>query len=101
MAEAFRTHQGRDKGLGPAAGPDASDLLGAAFTAAGYTVFEADSAWRLEDEDSALIAELAHGFAQAVRETGAVPADVIASWAAVARTGALVGHADLLALPPR
>ena len=100
LAEAFHAHQRRDKGFGPAAGPDAPDALSDALTSAGYTVSEGDSAWRLGSGDEALIAELAAGFAEAARETGQVDAATIAAWRAVTRTGAVVGHADTLALPP-
>jgi hypothetical protein len=99
MASAFRAHQVRDKGFGEAAGPMAPSLLSAAFDAAGYTVSEGDSAWRLEVGDEALIAELVPGFAKAVHETSLVPEAKIAAWLKVARTGALVGHTDTLALP--
>ena len=100
MTEAFHNHQGRDKGFGPAAGPAAPDLLSESFAGAHYTVREADSAWRLTEADTALIGDLAQGFAAAVAETGAVEAASIASWRALARTGAVVGHTDTLALPP-
>jgi SAM-dependent methyltransferase len=100
MAAAFRRHQEGDKGFGAAAGPMAPALLAAAFDAAGYQVSEGDSGWRLEAGDEALIAELAAGFSAAVRETGLVPDATIAEWQAAARTGALVGHTDTLALPP-
>jgi SAM-dependent methyltransferase len=100
MAEAFHAHQTRDKGFGPSAGPDAPDALSDAFTGLGYAVSEADSAWRLGPGDEALIADLAIGFAEAVRETGRVDATILAEWRAVIRTGAVVGHADTLALPP-
>src|SRR5262245_2224663 len=100
MAEAFHAHQARDKGFGAAAGPNAPDVLGEAFTGAGYTIEEADSAWRLGESDAALVADLARGFAEAVRETGQVDAQTVADWSAIARTGAVVGHTDTLALPP-
>jgi len=100
LAEAFHAHQRRDKGFGPAAGPDAPDALSDAFSSAGYAVSEGDSAWRLGAGDEALIAELATGFAEAVRETGLIDAPTIADWRALARTGAVVGHTDTLALPP-
>ena len=74
MTEAFHSHQGGDKGFGPAAGPAAPDLLSESFVAAHYTVREADSAWRLGEADAALIADLAQGFATAVAATGAVDA---------------------------
>jgi SAM-dependent methyltransferase len=114
MALAFRTHQARDKGLGPAAGPIAPALLAAAFDEAGYAVSEGDSGWRLEagergaagggggageTSDAALIEALAKGFAAAVRETRLVPDEQVADWLRLPRTGALVGHTDTLAWP--
>ncbi len=99
MASAFRAHQVRDKGFGEAAGPIAPALLSAAFDAAGYSVSEGDSAWRLEAGDEALIAELVPGFAGAVRETTLVPEPKVSAWLKISRTGALVGHTDTLALP--
>jgi SAM-dependent methyltransferase len=100
LVEAFHAHQARDKGFGVSAGPSAPDLLSEAFAAAGYAVQEGDSAWRLGLGDEPLIAELARGFAEAVRETGTADAATLADWGAVTRTGAVVGHADTLALPP-
>ncbi len=101
MLDAFHTHQRRDKGLGPAAGPDAPATLSEAFSAAGYRVTEGDSAWRLGPGDATLIAELAGSFAAAVAETGLVNASTIATWSALTRAGAVVGHTDTLALPSR
>jgi SAM-dependent methyltransferase len=101
MAAAFHSHQSRDKGFGGAAGPAAPDLLREALAAAHYCVRAADSAWRLGAQDAALIADLALGFATAAGETGAIDAATLASWREVARTGAVVGHADTLALPLR
>jgi SAM-dependent methyltransferase len=100
ILEAFHSHQGRDKGFGGAAGPAAPVLLSKSFAAAHYTVQEADSAWRLGPQDGALIADLARGMATAVEETGAIDQATLAAWREVARTGAVVGHADTLALPP-
>jgi SAM-dependent methyltransferase len=100
LAEAFHAHQRRDKGFGPAAGPDAPDAISEAFSRAGYAVQEGDSAWRLGPSDATLVAELAAGFADAVRETGQVDSAMIDTWRAITRAGAVVGHADTLALPP-
>ena len=61
---------------------------------------EGDSAWRLDAGDEALIAELAPGFADAVRETGRCQRRRSRAWLKHQRTGALVGHTDTLALPP-
>jgi SAM-dependent methyltransferase len=99
MVAAFRAHQATDKGFGPAAGPMAPKLLAAAFDAAGYSISEGDSTWRLEGGDEALIAQLLPGFVNAVRETRAVPESKVETWLKVQRTEALVGHTDTLALP--
>jgi SAM-dependent methyltransferase len=99
MAAAFRSHQARDKGFGPAAGPIAPTLIAAAFDEAGYSVIEGDSGWRLDAGDVLLIDTLATGFAAAVRETRLVPEEKVDDWLKVRRTGALVGHTDILALP--
>jgi len=99
MVEAFHRHQSRDKGFGAAAGPGAPDHLSESFAHRNYTVQEADSAWRLGPQDAGLIADLAQGFARAVEETGVIDAGTLASWREVARTGAVVGHTDTLALP--
>jgi hypothetical protein len=100
MTAAFHSHQSRDKGFGRAAGPAAPDLLSEALAAAHYSVRAADSAWRLGPQEAGLIADLALGFARAVGETGTIDRATLASWRGVARTGAVVGHADTLALPP-
>jgi SAM-dependent methyltransferase len=100
MLWAFRAHQAGDKGFGTAAGPMAPALLSAAFEAAGYAVSEADSGWRLEAGEAALLGELVAGFATAVRETKLVPEAKIGDWLKVKRTAAIVGHTDTLAMAP-
>jgi hypothetical protein len=101
MLRAFLMHQKRDKGLGPAAGPDATTFLAEAFAAKGYVVETADSPWVLDQADSQVLQMLALGMLQAVQETGEVPRDVMAQWLAFERTGATVGHTDLLAWPDK
>ena len=98
MLRSFCRHQGGDKGFGPAAGPDAPALLAHAFRAIGYSVEEGDSPWVLGPDDSALIADLAAGFAGAVAERSEVPPETIAAWRSEMRTRAIVGHTDTLAL---
>jgi SAM-dependent methyltransferase len=100
MRDAFVAHQKTDKGFGISAGPEAPARLREAFAAAGYTVAEADTPWCLGAEDLALVKDLATGFAGAVEETGRLDAKVISDWHRLARTGAVVGHTDTLALPP-
>jgi len=99
---AFRQHQRRDKGFGPAAGPDAADMLIRSFAEAGYHVHAAPSPWRLGPPDRALMAQLAEGIARAARETGRIDQAVAGAWRAarVNADAAIIGHVDILALPP-
>lgn len=99
MLAAFHTHQAGDKGFGPAAGPDATEAMAAAFTAAGYRVERAASPWRLGA--GALARDLAKGFAAAVAETGRVAEADRAGWLALRLGGGTceVGHEDLWATP--
>lgn len=102
MTAAFESHFGTDKGFGPSAGGAATDLIATRLRDAGYEVDLAESPWRLGSNDHALIAALADGWAQAVRETKTVSEATIANWLATRKApGArcLVGHKDLLALP--
>jgi SAM-dependent methyltransferase len=101
MLAAFHAHQGRDKGFGPSAGPQASDALTRDFLALGYDVATGDSPWKLGAQDEGLVTELAQGFVQAVRETGQVADDHIDAWLQARSSGAscTIGHTDLLALP--
>ncbi|QTL01957.1 SAM-dependent methyltransferase [Aquabacter sp. L1I39] len=99
IAAAFRTHQGRDKGFGPAAGNGASQALASAFRAAGYEVDLAPSPWRLSAGDP-LIPALAEGTAGAAIEAGMVSREETRQWAeARAQAGCVIGHLDLLAIP--
>jgi SAM-dependent methyltransferase len=97
---AFHADQRRDKGLGPALGPEAHGALAGAFRARGYAVHEGESDWVLTPPgDAELIAALADGSAAAVGEALGEDAD---AWRAVRRTAerVIIGHRDLLALPP-
>ena len=100
VREAFDADQRRDKGLGPALGPDAHGALAGRLDAAGFTVLEGRSDWRLEaPRDAALIAALAAGTGAAVAPALGPAAGHWAEVRAGART-VTIGHADLLALPP-
>jgi len=97
---AFHADQRRDKGLGPAMGPDAHDHLARCLAARGYRVEEGPSDWVLETpRDAALIAALAEGSAAAVRPALGRAAE---DWWTVRKGAArvVIGHKDLLALPP-
>ncbi|MFG1291970.1 class I SAM-dependent methyltransferase [Xanthobacter versatilis] len=101
IAEGFRAHQGIDKGFGPALGPDAAQVLGAALARAGYEVGQAQSPWRLVPGDRALIQKLAAGTAAAAAESGRVDAATAQDWARhrAAAEACAIGHLDLLAVP--
>jgi SAM-dependent methyltransferase len=99
---AFHVHQGRDKGFGPAAGPQASGRLATALQRHGYRVEIGASPWRLAAVDQELVGELASGIATAAVETGLVQPDRAASWASARRLPGVVcdiGHVDLFAHP--
>ena len=99
VRRAFNAHQLGDKGFGPAAGPNATSVLQAAFASAGYLVETGASPWVLEPGDALLLAGLANGIADAVAETGMVAPLALAAWRAQPRSAARTGHIDLLALP--
>jgi hypothetical protein len=99
---AFHADQRRDKGLGPALGPDAAAHLAAALRGAGFEVLTAPSDWHLAPPaDAALIAALALGSAEAVAP--ALGHAAAAEWRrSRARAASVtIGHVDVLALPPR
>ncbi len=99
MLDAFRAHQLTDKGFGAAAGWTAPRALAKAFRAAGYSVTEGDSPWRLAGTDARLIADLAAGFADAAAATGRIQQARLDDWRSVRRTHGTVGHIDTLAIP--
>lgn len=100
VLSAFHSDQRRDKGLGPAMGPGASEHLAELLRDRDYHVREAPSDWVLtRPRDAELIAALAAGTATAVAAT--IGPDSAAAWrAARARAHRVtIGHRDLLALP--
>lgn len=99
VAANFHSHQMRDKGFGPAAGPLAATTLADAFRLNGYIVLEGESPWQLDRSDRMLIDELVRGHAIAATEAGGIDAKTIVGWINVPRTGAVVGHTDTFAVP--
>ena len=96
-------HQQRDKGFGPAAGPDATDAAVQAFERYGFTAHRAPSDWELGAESRALQQQLVDGWAAAAtRCRGAMP--MRSRRGGARRTEAIehgtsridVGHEDLL-----
>jgi SAM-dependent methyltransferase len=105
--EAVNFHQRRDKGLGPALGPTASGVAERLFTALGYETHVESSPWTLGPDDAALCLALVDGWAGAACEQRPSQVDAILQWAMRRREdvehgdfGLVVGHQDLLALPP-
>lgn len=102
ITRAFNDHQHRDKGLGPALGPDAAPEAAAMLGKAGFSVSLADSPWHIGPDNADLHRALITGIAQAAGEAGA---QVAWDWgrariATAAGDHCRIGHLDLLALPP-
>lgn len=98
--DAFRRHQGGDKGFGPSAGADAALYLEQSLRNAGYKLESGDSPWIIGSDSPDLLRELLTGIAGAVRETGAVENAALDRWLAhrLAQTGSLtIGHRDVFA----
>jgi hypothetical protein len=99
-------HQRGDKGFGPALGPEAAAVAAHAFEAAGFTVEQAHSDWRLAPRDQALQQHLHAGWAAAASETAPHRSEALQDWLArrmdLLESGqghVTVGHTDVLALP--
>lgn len=104
----FAEHQQRDKGLGPALGWRAVEVLQQALDSAGYRVFTAASDWWVDGGASpqahAMQCALIDGMVAAAGEQSLASAPALQAWRerrlAMAGVGQLqVGHLDLLALP--
>jgi hypothetical protein len=106
---AFNAHQRRDKGLGPALGPDAAAALAACLRAHGFTVDCAPSPWQLALGDPAqarLARVLVDGWRDAASAQCPDAHARIAAWHARCVAERLhpgvvleVGHLDVLGLP--
>ena len=107
VAKAVRSHQRRDKGMGPALGPAAGPAAERAFRAAGYYTRLRPSPWRLGADDASLARALIDGWGVAASEERPEDGPLIRGWAerrraaVTTRFGLEVGHVDLLALPPK
>ncbi|MDH3208651.1 MAG: class I SAM-dependent methyltransferase, partial [Gemmatimonadota bacterium] len=106
VLDAVNQHQRRNKGTGPALGPNAAGAAEELFRRRGYRTWLADSAWRVGASEAALAQALHTGWAAATVEVRPGDADTVERWAdrrRVAIAGGevevVVGHQDLLALP--
>jgi hypothetical protein len=98
VAAAFARDQRRDKGLGPAVGAAASAMLAKNLARRCFSVSTAASDWRLGPGQSALLAALVQGEAEAAKTPGWGRRRLAQIEAG--RLRARIGHRDLLALPP-
>jgi len=104
VAEAFDAHQRRGGRLGPRAGHECARR----FADRGWTVVEVATPWRLGPAEPDLLAAWLAGRAGAAVEQAPELADPLRAWSrrrtAQMRDGglsAVVGHVDVVALPPR
>lgn len=107
MINAFKIHQKRDKGFGPAEGPMAAATLARLLREEGYGVETADTPWVLKPSDIALKTELLKGLHGAVMETGLIADNGANDWlfwrtAMGDQKGSRMktGHTDILAAKP-
>lgn len=80
IINAFKIHQRRDKGFGPAEGPQAAATLARLLKEAGYGVETADTPWVLKPSDIQLKTELLKGLQGAAMETGLVSDNGANDW---------------------
>src|SRR4029077_4295551 len=99
-------HQRRDKGFGPALGPEAAVRAVRAFERVGYKVLPGSSDWEFAPEDRDIQLQVLAGWAQAAIELAELPPAAIASWLTRRRDLVMggrarmrVGHVDFLATP--
>lgn len=101
----FDLHQQRDKGFGPALGPQAPAVALALLAEAGYRSTAARSDWHITGAGGAPMRRaLIDGIAAAALEQDASAAEQIRGWqarrsAGVAGSSLRIGHLDILATP--
>jgi SAM-dependent methyltransferase len=104
IVAAVNRHQRRDKGFGPALGPEAGLSAVRAFERVGYAVVTGASDWEFAPQDGEIQLEVLAGWASAAGELGELPQAAIDAW--LARRRALVaagcasmrvGHVDFFA----
>jgi len=112
LVTAVNRHQRRDKGFGPALGPDAAKSALELFAARGIPVTSGGSDWHFLDTEIEVQRMLVEGWASAAEqqlsdEQQSNEAGMIAHWRERrladiegGRVKIVVGHVDLFALPP-
>jgi hypothetical protein len=106
VIESVNQHQRRDKGFGPALGPEAAATAPARFEAVGYQVAQGASDWVFGPKDTEIQIETLTGWAAAAREVGDISMGDIIAWlarrrdhVAAGRSAMRVGHVDFFAAP--
>lgn len=104
--QAFRSHQGGDKGFGESLGPGASDHLRHSLAGRGFRVHMTASDWQLDSRSPQLLATLVRDEAAVAEQVRPDSANAIADWrktrefqSRASKLTLVVGHQDLLALP--
>ncbi len=108
VARGFARDQARDKGFGGIAlGAKAPAVIADAFAGHGYRIARGASPWVVKRQEGAMAAALAEGHALAAAAWERRGEAAIDGWLAdrrrqamAGRLTALVGHTDILALPP-
>ena len=100
----FNTDQSRDKGFGPALGPDATDFLKTQFDSTKFQCLSAKSPWLLGSADYLLAESLINGISDVAIQTDGLTNSDIQDWKTFriknVRTGTCyLGHTDILVLP--
>ena len=100
----FNTDQRRDKGFGPALGPDATDFLKTQFHSTKFQCVSAKSPWLLGSADYLLTESLINGISDVAIQTDGLTNSEIQDWKTFriknVRTGTCyLGHTDILVLP--
>lgn len=108
IEEQFNAHQRGEKHFGPAMGPDANDVMSGILEGLGYRVTTVRTPWLLEPKDGEIQSELLFGVVAACLEMMPSEKDRIMRWSErrgelikAAQSRLMVGHGDLLALPPQ
>ncbi|HEY7671320.1 MAG TPA: class I SAM-dependent methyltransferase [Gammaproteobacteria bacterium] len=104
----FNRHQRKDKGFGPALGPEAAAAAKPAFAKRGYVVETAASDWRLGHDEQRLQGELIDGWLDAALEIDPDSRHALEPWHArhrrridAGQCRMSVGHADVAGRPSR
>jgi len=106
VVAAVNRHQRRNKGFGPALGPEAAVRAVRAFERVGYQVTLGESDWLFGPRDREIQLQVLAGWAAAAVELAELPTPAVAAWLARRQdlvtagcAGMRVGHVDVFAVP--